>query len=220
MISGKNTIGFKTSNKGTTTFKTFDPKKNTQTEWTFFEATKEEIDDAVNLAAEAFEVYKTISGKQKAEFLNTIANEIEALGEELIKTYCTESGLPEGRAMGERGRTMGQLRMFAKLLEEGSWVEAVIEKAQPNREPMPKSDIRKMLFPLGPVVVFGASNFPLAFSPVVVFPVAGVVLRSDFVIASSTPGMVFLVGSAPTAFGSTVISMFLTRVSEFSIMLT
>ena len=164
MITGKNTIGFKTSKKGSTTFRTFDPKKNAETEWTFYEATKEEIDEAVDLAAEAFEDYKNFSGKQKAEFLNAIADEIEALGEELIKTYCTESGLPEGRAMGERGRTMGQLRMFANLLEEGSWVEAVIEKAQPNREPMPKSDIRKMLFPLGPVVVFGASNFPLAFS--------------------------------------------------------
>ena len=72
--------------------------------------------------------------------------------------------MPEGRAKGERGRTIGQLRSFANLVAEGSWVEATIDTAQPNREPMPRSDIRKMLIPLGPVVVFGASNFPLAYS--------------------------------------------------------
>ncbi|HCY82561.1 MAG TPA: aldehyde dehydrogenase (NADP(+)), partial [Xanthomarina gelatinilytica] len=74
------------------------------------------------------------------------------------------TGLPEGRAMGERGRTVGQLRSFAELVQEGSWVEATIDTAQPEWQPMPKSDIRKMMVPLGPVVVFGASNFPLAYS--------------------------------------------------------
>src|SRR5690606_12314857 len=97
-------------------------------------------------------------------FLNAIADEILALDSELIKIYCDETGLPEGRAMGERGRTVGQLRAFAQLLQEGSWVEASIDTAQPERKPMPKSDIRKMLVPLGPVVVFRASNFPLAYS--------------------------------------------------------
>ena len=82
----------------------------------------------------------------------------------LIQTYCSESGLPEGRAKGERGRTIGQLRTFADLVKEGSWVEASIDTAIPNREPIPKADIRKMYIPLGPVVVFGASNFPLAYS--------------------------------------------------------
>ena len=164
MISGTNAIGSKSSKQGNKTFKTFNPKENKDTEWTFYEASSNEIDEAVALATDAFKVYKDFSGAKKAEFLEAIADEIEALGDELIETYCKESGLPDGRARGERGRTMGQLRAFANLLKEGSWVEAVIEKAQPNREPMPKSDIRKMLFPLGPVVVFGASNFPLAFS--------------------------------------------------------
>ncbi|WP_339841846.1 aldehyde dehydrogenase (NADP(+)) [uncultured Maribacter sp.] len=164
MISGKNTIGNKLSNQGDVTYKTFNPKTNKETEWTFFEATKFEINEAVELATKAYKVYKDVSGDKKAQFLETIALEIEALGDELIDTYCKESGLPEGRARGERGRTMGQLRAFAALLKDGSWVEAVIEKGQPDREPMPKADIRKMLFPLGPVVVFGASNFPLAFS--------------------------------------------------------
>ncbi|TLP76779.1 aldehyde dehydrogenase (NADP(+)) [Maribacter sp. ACAM166] len=164
MISGTNAIGNTLSKKGNHTYKTFNPKENKDTEWTFFEATSAEIDEAVDLATEAYKEYKDFSGSKKAKFLNAIADEIEALGDELIHTYCKESGLPEGRARGERGRTMGQLRSFATLLQDGSWVEAVIEKGQPNRAPMPKSDIRKMLFPLGPVVVFGASNFPLAFS--------------------------------------------------------
>lgn len=164
MISGKNLIGSKMSANGEKTYRTFNPVANQENEWIFNEATTAEINEAVALAHEAFKEYKDVSGEKKAEFLNSIASEIEALGDELIDTYCLESGLPEGRARGERGRTMGQLRAFANVLKEGSWVEAVIEKAQPEREPMPKSDIRKMLFPLGPVVVFGASNFPLAFS--------------------------------------------------------
>ncbi|MEH6747250.1 MAG: aldehyde dehydrogenase (NADP(+)) [Maribacter arcticus] len=164
MISGKNIIGNKLSKQGDVTYKTFNPKTNRETDFTFYEATSVEINEAVELASEAYKVYKDISGSEKANFLEAIALEIEALGDELIETYCKESGLPEGRARGERGRTMGQLRAFAALLKEGSWVEAVIEKGQPDREPMPKADIRKMLFPLGPVVVFGASNFPLAFS--------------------------------------------------------
>ena len=164
MISGKNIIGNKLSKQGDVTYKTFNPKTNKETDFTFYEATSVEINEAVELASEAYKIYKDISGSKKADFLEAIALEIEALGDELITTYCKESGLPEGRALGERGRTMGQLRAFAALLKEGSWVEAVIEKGQPDREPMPKADIRKMLFPLGPVVVFGASNFPLAFS--------------------------------------------------------
>ncbi|SEL37953.1 NADP-dependent aldehyde dehydrogenase [Maribacter orientalis] len=164
MISGKNIIGNKLSKQGDVTYKTFNPKTNKETDFTFYEATSVEINEAVELASEAYKIYKDISGSKKADFLEAIALEIEALGDELIITYCKESGLPEGRALGERGRTMGQLRAFAALLKEGSWVEAVIEKGQPDREPMPKADIRKMLFPLGPVVVFGASNFPLAFS--------------------------------------------------------
>ncbi|MEL4306867.1 aldehyde dehydrogenase (NADP(+)) [Joostella sp. CR20] len=164
MITGKNYIGEKLTATGTKTYKTFNPKENKETEWTFHEATADEIDTAVSLASEAFQEYKNFSGAKKASFLNAIADEIEALGDELIHAYMAESGLPEGRARGERGRTMGQLRAFATLLEEGSWVEATIDTAQPDREPLPKPDIRKMLFPIGPVVVFGASNFPLAFS--------------------------------------------------------
>lgn len=164
MITGKNYIGHSNSSGGTTTFKTFNPVENQENPWDFYQATTDEINQAVQLAATAFEEYKDYSGSKKAEFLRAIADEIEALGEELISTYVAESGLPEGRARGERGRTMGQLRAFADLLEEGSWVEATIDLAQPDRQPIAKPDIRKMLFPIGPVAVFGASNFPLAFS--------------------------------------------------------
>jgi len=164
MITGKNYIGDQLSAKGTKTYKTFNPQLNIENEIVFTEATQEEINEAVSLASSAFKTFRSISGAKKVEFLNTIADEILALDDELIQTYCSETGLPEGRAKGERGRTVGQLRSFAELVAEGSWVEATIDTAQPERKPLPKSDIRKMLVPLGPVVVFGASNFPLAYS--------------------------------------------------------
>ena len=164
MITGKNYIGNLLSSIGNITFKTFNPQTNTENNVLFSEASDVEIQQAVELATEAFKTFKSVSGAKKSEFLNEIANEIEALGDELIKTYCSETGLPEGRAIGERGRTIFQLRSFANLVNEGSWVEATIDTSDVNRQPIPKVDIRKMLIPLGPVVVFGASNFPLAYS--------------------------------------------------------
>lgn len=164
MITGKNYIAHQLSAKGNKTYKTFNPLANKENEYVFTEATLEEINQAVSLATNAFKAFQNTSGVQKAAFLNAIADEILALDEALIQTYCAETGLPEGRAKGERGRTVGQLRAFANLVEEGSWVEATIDTAQPNREPMAKPDVRKIMVPLGPVVVFGASNFPLAYS--------------------------------------------------------
>lgn len=164
MITGKNYIGHNLSAKGDKSYKTFNPQLNIENNATFTEASSSEIEMACELADKAFHRFKTYSGKDKAMFLNAIADEILALDDKLIKTYCSETGLPEGRAKGERGRTVGQLRMFANLVGEGSWVEATIDTAELERQPIPKSDIRKMLVPLGPVVVFGASNFPLAYS--------------------------------------------------------
>jgi NADP-dependent aldehyde dehydrogenase len=115
-------------------------------------------------SAEAFKKYRKFSGKQKAIFLRAIAEEIEALGIDLIHTAMQESNLPEGRLIGERGRTIFQLKMFADFLDEGSWVEVRIDSANLNRQPIPKVDLRKMLVPIGTVVVFGASNFPFAYS--------------------------------------------------------
>ena len=164
MITGKNYIGNRLSGEGTVTYKTFNPVTNTENENIFYEATASEIDAAVALASKAFQEFRFVSGQRKAAFLNAIADEIMALDDELVQTYCSETGLPEGRAKGERGRTVFQLRSFADLVVEGSWVEASVDHGIPDREPAPKPDLRKMNIPLGPVVVFGASNFPLAYS--------------------------------------------------------
>lgn len=164
LMTGKSYIGNLLSAKGKKTYRTFNPLLNIENPTIFTEATSEEIEEAVSLASKAFKEYSKISGAKKATFLNAIADEILALDTELLKMYCLETGLPEARAIGERSRTIGQLRSFANLVLEGSWVEATIDLAKPKREPLPKSDIRKMLIPIGPVVVFGASNFPLAYS--------------------------------------------------------
>lgn len=164
MITGKNYIGNLLSSIGDKTFKTFNPQTNVENEIVFTEASEVEIQQATEMATKAFKSFQKVSGIKKSEFLNEIANEIENLGDELVQLYCSESGLPEGRAIGERGRTVFQLRTFANLVKDGSWVEAVIDTADLNRAPIPKVDIRKMMVPLGPIVVFGASNFPLAYS--------------------------------------------------------
>jgi 2,5-dioxopentanoate dehydrogenase len=125
---------------------------------------EQNIEQIIAQAALAFQVYKQISKAQRADFLERIATNIEAIGEKLPETAAQESNLPLARFIGERGRTCGQLRMFAQHIREGSWVEATIDTALANRLPAPKPDIRRMLVPIGPVAVFGASNFPLAFS--------------------------------------------------------
>ncbi|MGV3588241.1 MAG: aldehyde dehydrogenase (NADP(+)) [Adhaeribacter sp.] len=130
----------------------------------FTESTTEEINNAVAAAEAAFEAYRAKTSQERAAFLEKIGEEIMGIGETLIKTCAEETGLPEGRLTGERGRTVNQLKLFAELLREGSWVQAIIETAQPDRQPLPKPDTRSMQIPLGPVGVFGASNFPLAFS--------------------------------------------------------
>ncbi|UII30103.1 aldehyde dehydrogenase (NADP(+)) [Fulvivirga ulvae] len=163
VVQGKNIIGFSLSAASDEFVTSFDPKDARPME-KFYMATNEEIEETLQKASEAFGVYKHFSGNRRADFLEAIADEILALDNVLVQTAVKESGLPEARIIGERGRTVGQLRLFAQLLREGSWVDATIETAQPDREPLPKPDIRKMLVPVGPVVVFAASNFPLAFS--------------------------------------------------------
>ncbi len=130
----------------------------------FQEATAAEVAQACEQAAVAFLEYRKKSGAEKADFLEKIADEIDAIGDELLQRAQAESGLPLPRLTGERGRTTGQLRLFATCLREGSWVNARIDTALPDRQPLPRPDLRQMLRPLGPVGVFGASNFPLAFS--------------------------------------------------------
>ena len=120
---------------------------------------------ATKNAAIAFETYSKLTASKRAEFLETIANNIEALGDELLNIANKETNLPLPRLTGERGRTCFQLRMFANMLRKGDYVDATIDTAVPDKTP-PKPDIRQMLYPLGPVVVFGASNFPFAYSTV------------------------------------------------------
>ncbi|MFD2725181.1 aldehyde dehydrogenase (NADP(+)) [Hyunsoonleella rubra] len=164
MITGKNYIGRALKASSTNTYKTVNPKLNIENPTEFYDATNSEIDEAVNLAWDAFKVYRKVSGAKRSAFLNAIADEILALDQMLIDMYMSESGLPEGRAIGERGRTIFQLRSFAELIHSEDWRDNVFDEAQPNREPLPKADLRKTSIPLGPVVVLGASNFPLAFS--------------------------------------------------------
>lgn len=115
-------------------------------------------------AAEAASpVCRSLPPERVAGLLERMADEILALGNDLIARGIAETGLPEQRLMGERARTMNQLKMFAALVREGSWVDVVIDTADPNRQPLPKPDVRRMLRPIGPVVVFGAGNFPFAF---------------------------------------------------------
>lgn len=164
MLKGHNLIGFSESKEGKKFLQSFSPVKENKLPETFAVATDNEVNTAVNKATTAFGIYKVLSAEKKAVFLESIADEIMAIGDELIQRALLETGLPEARLIGERGRTVGQLRLFAELLREGSWVEAVIDTAMPDRKPLPRADIRKMLVPIGPVAVFGASNFPLAFS--------------------------------------------------------
>ncbi|MDN5200092.1 aldehyde dehydrogenase (NADP(+)) [Fulvivirgaceae bacterium BMA10] len=163
-LTGKNLIGKSESSQGDQIFNAINPANGEQLPGNFFCATEEEINQAFALAGEAFVTYKNVSGAKRAEFLEAIGEEIVALGDVLVDRAVAETGLPPARIQGERGRTVGQLKMFANLIREGSWVEASIDTAIPDREPIPKPDVRKMLVPIGPVVVFGASNFPLAFS--------------------------------------------------------
>lgn len=164
-LHGKNLIcGRAVASPGTKTFSGIAAATGEKLSPVFNEATPAEADEALALAAKAFEEYRRLSAEKIALFLDRIAEEILKLGDELIQRAGLETGLPEARLVGERARTMNQFKMFAELLREGSWVEASIDRAQPDRKPLPKVDLRRMLVPLGPVVAFGASNFPLAYS--------------------------------------------------------
>ncbi|HZS05080.1 MAG TPA: aldehyde dehydrogenase (NADP(+)) [Blastocatellia bacterium] len=163
-LQGQHIIGNSTSTAGNQTFRAFDPAAGQQLDPVFHEATTDEINRACELAARAFEPYRQRTGEERAAFLDRIAEEILAQGDELIERARAETGLGADRLNGERGRTVNQLRLFAAEIREGSWVEATIDRAAPDRKPLPKPDLRRMLIPLGPVAVFGASNFPFAYS--------------------------------------------------------
>src|SRR5215467_9432299 len=163
-LHGKNIIARYKVDVGAKTFQAFAPASGKSIKPQFEGATADQVNQALESAESAFHIYHRLSSEQSANFLEKIADEIVALGDDLIERANLETGLLKDRLAGERGRTVNQLRMFADLIREGSWVDARIDRAIPDRQPLPKPDLRRMLIPIGPVVVFGASNFPLAFS--------------------------------------------------------
>jgi alpha-ketoglutaric semialdehyde dehydrogenase len=163
-LLGQSFVGFRRTTDRGSSFKALNPATRQELEPSFFTAAEKDLDAAVSLAEEAFRSYGSLSGAARAAFLRAIASEMEASGDELIARAHLESGLPLARLQGELARTCGQLRMFASVAEEGSWASARIDRADPSRKPLPKPNVRSVLRPLGPVAIFGASNFPLAFS--------------------------------------------------------
>lgn len=163
-LHGKNFIGGELSSGAGGTFQATSPLNCAVLPGSFYSAAARDVDKAVELAQSAFQLYSATSGEQRARFLERIADEIMAMGSELIARAQQETGLPETRLTGERARTLGQLRLFAQMARENSWVDARIDHAIPDRQPAAKPDLRRMLIPIGPVIVFGSSNFPLAFS--------------------------------------------------------
>lgn len=165
MLTGTNFIGARESAGGSKTFAGTNPVDGADLPTAFTEATATEVAEATALAAKAFDAFRATSPDERAAFLDTIAEDILALGDLLLERAAAETALPAPtRLTGERGRTCNQLKRFATVIREGSWVDARIDHGDPDRTPFPKPDVRSCLRPIGPVAVFGASNFPLAFS--------------------------------------------------------
>lgn len=163
-LNGKSLVAGAVTETTGRPFRAVSPLDSKELEPTFNDADETAIDRALTTAEEAFVTYRRTTPEQRAQFLERIADEIMAIGDALLERANLESGLPLDRLTGERGRTVGQLRLFAEVVREGSWVDARIDTALPDRKPVPKPDLRRMLIPLGPIIVFGSSNFPLAFS--------------------------------------------------------
>jgi NADP-dependent aldehyde dehydrogenase len=162
-ITGENLIGGEPE-RGGSAFRAVNPVTGAELEPEFREADADLVDRALAVADAAFRDFGVSAPAERSLFLRAIATELLALDGALIQRAHEETALPTARIEGERTRTVNQLRLFASLLEDGSWVEARIDTGDPARAPIPKPDIRRMLIPLGPVAVFAASNFPLAFS--------------------------------------------------------
>ncbi len=161
-ISGQSLVAGQWITPNGASFSSINPRTGESGE-SFSTCGSSEIDLAVSKATEDFQSIRRLTGSKIAEFLNAIADEIEALGDDLLEVGDRESGLGIPRMTGERGRTCGQIRAFANIAASGQWTQPSIDTAIPDREPIPKPDIRRMMRPIGPVAVFGASNFPFAF---------------------------------------------------------
>ncbi|HUR99646.1 MAG TPA: aldehyde dehydrogenase (NADP(+)) [Pyrinomonadaceae bacterium] len=197
-LTGTSIIGFGSRSASGNTFTAFDPQTGQAVEPDFHSATKEDLDRAAGIADAARMPYGNLPGKTRAAFLRKIADNVEALGDTLIQRASLETALPNQRFVGERARTCGQLRMFADLLDEGSWVDARVDHPIPDRQPLPKPDVRSMLRPLGPVAVFCASNFPLAYSVAGGDTASALAAGCPVIVIAHTahPGTAELVGSA------------------------
>ena len=197
-LIGTSIIGFSRGEQTGDSFTAFDPSTGSAVEPKFYSASLNELERAAALADDARLAYAAVNPASRAKFLRAIADNIEALGDALIKRASLETSLPNGRFEGERARTCGQLRMFADLLDEGSWVDARIDHAIPDRQPVPKPDVRSMLKPIGPVAVFCASNFPLAYSVAGGDTASALAAGCPVIVNGHTahPGTAELVGSA------------------------
>lgn len=163
-ISGLNFINGERSGENPQMLSSFDAHTGDALPWQFHQASRKEAEAACHAAAAAFTAYQATSPAQRAEFLDAIADELDALNDEFIQLVMRETALPEGRIRGERARTSGQMRLFATVLRRGDFLGARIDQALPDRTPLPRPDLRQVKRGIGPVAVFGASNFPLAFS--------------------------------------------------------
>ena len=162
-ITGKSSIAGQWVSPQGSSFQSFNPYTKSRM-YEFSSCAEGEVERAAKAAAGAFQIYRNLGGNAIGRFINTIADEIEALGDQLLEVADSETALGLVRLTGERGRTCAQLRAFAELVTKGEWVQASIDTAIPDRKPVPKPDLRRMMKGIGPVAVFGASNFPFAFS--------------------------------------------------------
>ncbi|ANF86460.1 2,5-dioxovalerate dehydrogenase [Pseudomonas antarctica] len=163
-LTGKMLIGQRATSGNREAIRAINPATGTPLEPAYAGGHGEHVEQACALAWAAFDTYRETSLADRAAFLEAIADNIEALGDTLIERAVAETGLPRPRIQGERGRTCGQLRTFARTVRAGEWLDVRVDTAQPERQPLPRADLRQRHIPLGPVAVFGASNFPLAFS--------------------------------------------------------
>ena len=163
-MSGSNFIGGQRSAAGSVRLHSLDARTGEALPIAFAQATPEEVAAAAQAAEAAFAEYNALVPERRAQFLDAIAEQLDALDDTFVATVCRETALPAGRIQGERGRTSNQMRLFATVLRRGDYLGARIDRAQPQRQPMPRPDLRQYRTGVGPVAVFGASNFPLAFS--------------------------------------------------------
>ena len=182
-------------------FRAFDPALGQALEPEFHAVSTAQVEQACALADQAFDAFRASSDHERADFLEQIAAQILLLGDALIERAMAETGLPRARLEGERGRTMNQLKLFAELLREGSWQDARLDEALPQRQPLPRPDLRLRFVGVGPVAVFGASNFPLAFSVAGGDTAAALAAGCPVVVKahSAHPGTSVLVGQAVVA---------------------